>query len=112
MAQNITNEKATSLHHEYWKHECVRCYADGTVSGILFGRTEQWYVAGIVICFLAFDMPQFSGDRLTAVAALLGLFGLASLPLTYVLHFFFVVRADCSPHPCCHSLPALLQPQL
>lgn len=36
-------------------------------------------------------MPQFSGDRLTAVAALLGLFGLASLPLTYFLHFLFTV---------------------
>ena len=40
-------------------------------------------------------MPQFSGDRLTAVAALLGLFGLASLPLTYFLHFFFVVSWVC-----------------
>ena len=52
---------------------------------------QGWHVAGIVICFQAFNMPQFSGDRLTAVAALLGLFGLASLPLTYFLHFFFVV---------------------
>ena len=52
---------------------------------------RKWYGAGIVICFQAFDMPQFGGDRLTAVAALLGLFGLASLPLTYFLHFFFVV---------------------
>lgn len=42
-------------------------------------------------------MPQFSGDRLTAVAALLGLFGLASLPLTYFLHFFFVVSRIALP---------------
>lgn len=45
-------------------------------------------------------MPQFNGDRLTAVAALLGLFGLASLPLTYFLHFLFAVNGihSCS---CC-----------
>ena len=46
-------------------------------------------LAGIVLCFRMFNLAQFSGERLTAVAALLGLFGLASLPLTYFLHFFF-----------------------
>ena len=60
---------------------------------------QERYVAGIVICFQAFNMPQFSGDRLTAVAALLGLFGVASLPLTYFLHFFFAV--SCNALACC-----------
>ena len=47
--------------------------------------------AGIVLCFQVFGLAQFTGERLTAVAVLLGLFGVASLPLTYFLHFFFTV---------------------
>lgn len=45
--------------------------------------------AGIVLCFQVFGLAQFQGERLTALTVLLGLFGLASLPLTYFLHFFF-----------------------
>lgn len=63
--------------------------ATDTASAVFM--VDYFCVAGIVICFQAFNMPQFSGDRLTAVAALLGLFGLASLPLTYFLHFMFAV---------------------
>ena len=42
--------------------------------------------------FWLFEIPQLSGERLAALAALLGLFALASLPLTYFVHFRFQVR--------------------
>lgn len=52
----------------------------------------MWHLhAGIVLCFQVFGLAQFQGERLTALTVLLGLFGLASLPLTYFLHFFFNV---------------------
>ena len=54
--------------------------------------SKMWHVhAGIVLCFQVFGLAQFQGERLTALTVLLGLFGLASLPLTYFLHFFFTV---------------------
>lgn len=52
--------------------------------------------AGIVLCFQVFGLAQFTGERLTAVTVLLALFGLASLPLTYFLHFFFTVSPPSS----------------
>ncbi len=45
--------------------------------------------AGIILCFYAFDLPQFRGVRMAAVVVLFLLFGLASLPLTYLLTFNF-----------------------
>ena len=42
--------------------------------------------------FWLFGIPQLSGERLAALAALLGLFALASLPLTYFVQFLFQVR--------------------
>eukprot|EP00891_Asterochloris_glomerata_P006032 jgi/Astpho2/6032/e_gw1.00084.157.1_t len=45
--------------------------------------------AGILLCFVLFNLPQFRGARLVAVTGLLGLFGVAALPLTYCLHFLF-----------------------
>ncbi len=52
----------------------------------------MWHLnAGIVLCFQVFGLAQFQGERLTALTVLLALFGLASLPLTYFLHFFFTV---------------------
>ena len=54
--------------------------------------SKMWHLhAGIVLCFQVFGLAQFQGERLTALTVLLGLFGLASLPLTYFLHFFFTV---------------------
>ena len=50
-------------------------------------------VAGILLCFYAFNLPQFHGIRLAATAVLLLLFGLAALPMTYLLHFLFEVSA-------------------
>jgi hypothetical protein len=44
----------------------------------------------IVAAFAAFGLPYYTGRNLPAVAALFALFGLSSLPLTYVLHFFFL----------------------
>ena len=48
--------------------------------------------AGMLLVFWLFEIPQLSGERLAALAALLGLFALASLPLTYFVHFLFQVR--------------------
>ncbi len=45
--------------------------------------------AGIILCFYAFDLPQFRGVRMAAVVVLFLLFGAASLPLTYLLSFNF-----------------------
>ena len=50
--------------------------------------------AGIIACFACFDLPQFRGPRMGAVAALLWLFGAAGLSLTYLLSFAFSVRAS------------------
>ena len=52
--------------------------------------------AGIIACFYCFDLPQFRGPRMAAVAALLWAFGAAGLSLTYLLSFAFSVRA-CQP---------------
>ncbi len=58
----------------------------------LFLTSKMWHLdAGIVLCFQVFGLAQFQGERLTALTVLLGLFGLAALPLTYFLHFFFTV---------------------
>lgn len=46
-------------------------------------------VAGIVLCFYAFDLPQFRGPRMAAVLVLFLCFGAAALPLTYLLAFYF-----------------------
>jgi len=43
------------------------------------------------VCFSCFDLPQFRGERMAAVAALLWLFGAAGLALTYFLSFAFSV---------------------
>ena len=53
--------------------------------------------AGILVCYAAFDLPEFQGARLGAFAVLLGMFGLASLPLTYLLHFAFDVSTGLTP---------------
>ena len=55
--------------------------------------------AGIVACFCCFDLPQFRGARLAAVACLLWLFGAAGLACTYLLSFAFSVRA-CTRRAC------------
>ncbi len=47
------------------------------------------------MCFYCFDLPQFRGERMAAVAALLWLFGAAGLALTYLLSFAFSVRPIC-----------------
>ncbi len=67
------------------------------------------------MCFYCFDLPQFRGERMAAVAALLWLFGAAGLALTYLLSFAFSVRPTCfaptTPSPSyCHisSSPDLL----
>lgn len=46
------------------------------------------------MCFYCFDLPQFRGERMAAVAALLWLFGAAGLALTYLLSFAFSVSAN------------------
>ena len=58
--------------------------------------------AGIILCFYAFDLPQFRGVRMAAVVVLFLLFGFASLPLTYLLSFNFSdeMRALQVPLPC------------
>ena len=48
--------------------------------------------AGIIACFCCFDLPQFRGPRLAAVACLLWIFGTAGLANTYFLSFAFSVR--------------------
>ena len=47
--------------------------------------------AGIVACFAIFHIPQYQGERMAAVGVLLMAFGLAALPLTYLLSFLFRV---------------------
>ena len=42
--------------------------------------------------FWVFQIPQLAGERFLALAALLGVFGLAALPLTYLLSFLFQAR--------------------
>ena len=60
----------------------------------------RWRVrAGIIACFCCFDLPQFRGARLAAVACLLWLFGAAGLACTYLLSFAFSVRA-CTRRAC------------
>lgn len=44
---------------------------------------------GMLVLFWLYDLPQFQGPRMGAVAALLWMFGLAGLSLTYLLHFLF-----------------------
>ncbi len=56
--------------------------------------------AGILLCFVLFNLPQFRGARLVAVTGLLGLFGVAALPLTYCLHFLFNVRPHTTAFGC------------
>lgn len=57
--------------------------------------------AGILLCFHVFHLAQFTGERMAAVAMLLGFFGLAALPLTYLLHFCFEVSRKCES--ACHA---------
>jgi hypothetical protein len=45
--------------------------------------------AGMLALFWAWQLPQFGGQRLAALAAVLWAFGLASLPLTYLLGLLF-----------------------
>jgi hypothetical protein len=45
--------------------------------------------AGMLALFWQQHLPQFQGQRMAALAAVLWAFGLASLPLTYLLAFFF-----------------------
>ena len=42
--------------------------------------------------FIWYDVPEFQGTRLAAAGLLLLLVGLASLALTYLLQFCFLVR--------------------
>jgi hypothetical protein len=44
----------------------------------------------IVATFAAFGLPYYTGANLPAVAVLFALFGVSALPLTYLLHFFFL----------------------
>lgn len=46
-------------------------------------------LAGIIVCFYSFDLPQFRGVRMAAVVVLFLCFGTASLPLTYLFSFAF-----------------------
>lgn len=62
--------------------------------------------AGLVICFAAFNIPQYGGERLAAVAVLLWLFGLAAIPLAYLLSFLFKVRMVLSTS--CHRMQICL----
>jgi hypothetical protein len=44
---------------------------------------------GIILCFYAFDLPQFKGTRMAAATVILIMFGVASIPLTYLCSFLF-----------------------
>ncbi len=46
--------------------------------------------AGIILCFYAFNLPQFEGTRMVAAGVILLTFGIASLPLTYLCSFLFI----------------------
>lgn len=52
------------------------------------------------MCFVAFRIPQIEGPRLGAFTILLWMFGVASLPWTYVLHFLFTVGLLSMPFSC------------
>jgi len=54
---------------------------DLLTTGILLAAT----LAGFYLC----GLPEFQGNRLAAIAVALLLFGLASVPLTYCLHFLY-----------------------
>jgi hypothetical protein len=47
---------------------------------------------GMLGAFALWNLPQFRGPRLWAVAALLGAFPLGALPMTYALQLLFEVR--------------------
>lgn len=55
--------------------------------------------AGIITCFYCFDLPQFRGERMGAIACLLWLFGTAGISCTYFFSFAFMVRASTQQLP-------------
>ncbi|BDA45751.1 probable ATP-binding cassette sub-family A member 3 [Coccomyxa sp. Obi] len=68
----------------------------GAPPSAFWGATYAWDLLnfsipalGIIVCFYCFDLPQFRGERMAAVVALLWLFGAAGLALTYLLSFAF-----------------------
>ena len=48
---------------------------------------------GIVLLMWWYGLPQFSGDRLEAIAVLLAALGLSGLPATYFFQMLFQVCA-------------------
>ena len=63
--------------------------------------------AGMLLMFWVFQIPQLAGERFLALAALLGLFALAALPLTYLLNFMFQARTRCCKLAWPHHLDTL-----
>ena len=58
--------------------------------------------AGIILCFYAFDLPQFAGTRMAAATVILLMFGVASIPLTYLCSFLFTDEMKAlQVHPGC-----------
>lgn len=55
-------------------------------------RLTMFLTMFLTVLLAAPRLPQFSGQRLAAVAGLLWGFGGAGLSMTYMLHFLFKVR--------------------